>query len=60
MTIYLIGNTVDNSGLLDTRTPPTNPGFMVPEVTIGSIMVVASMFTALGLFAYRKRHTSKS
>ena len=56
MTIYLIGNTQDNSGLLDTRTPPTNPGFMVPEIAIGSIMAVASMFTALGLYAYKKKH----
>lgn len=57
MLIYLMGNTEDNSGLLDTRTPPTNPGFMIPEVAIGSIMAVAAMFTALGLFAYKKKHT---
>ena len=55
MLVYLMGNTVDGSGELDTRTPPTNPGFMVPEITAGSIMAIATMFTALGLFALRKR-----
>ena len=58
MLIYLIGNTVDNSGALDTRTPPTNPGFMVPEIALGSVMAVAAMFVALGLFAYKKKHAS--
>lgn len=59
MLVYLMGNTEDGSGLLDTRTPPTNPGFMIPEVAIGTIMTVAAMFTALGLFAYKKKHTPK-
>ena len=57
MLIYLMGNNEDDTFLLDTRTPPTNPGFMVPEVAIGSIMAVAAMFTALGLYAYKKKHT---
>ena len=58
MLVYLMGNTVDDSGSLDTRTPPTNPGFMVPEVTIGSIMAVAAMFTALGLYTYKRKQNS--
>jgi hypothetical protein len=33
--------------------------FVIPEVAIGSIMAVAAMFTALGLFAYKKKHTPK-
>lgn len=56
MLIYLMGNLEDNSGLLDTRTPPTNPGFMVPEITLGSIIAVATMFVALGLYAYKKNY----
>jgi hypothetical protein len=55
MLVYLMGNLVDNSGELDTRTPPTNPGFMVPEITLGSVMAVASMFTALGLYTYKRK-----
>jgi hypothetical protein len=31
--------------------------FVISEVAIGSIMAVAAMFTALGLFAYKKKHT---
>ena len=57
MLVYLMGNLVDGSGDLDIRVPPTNPGFMVPEVVIGSIMAVAAMFTALGLYAYKKKYT---
>jgi len=30
--------------------------FVIPEVPIGTIMAVASMFTALGLYAYKKKH----
>jgi len=59
MLVYLMGNTQEDSGLLDTRTPPTNPGFVVPEVAIGSIMAVAAMFAALGLYAYKKKQTPK-
>jgi hypothetical protein len=33
--------------------------FVIPEVAIGSMMAVAAMFTALGLFAYKKKHTSR-
>ena len=33
--------------------------FVVPEVAIGSIMAVAAMFAALGLFAYKKKQTPK-
>ena len=57
MLVYLMGNLENGSGNLDIRVPPTNPGFMVPEVVIGSIMAVAAMFTALGLYAYKKKHT---
>jgi hypothetical protein len=59
MLIYLMGKNDVSATKLDNRVPPTNPGFMVPEVIIGSIMAVAAMFTALGLFAYKKKHTPK-
>ena len=57
MLVYLIGNAVDNSGALDVRVPPTNPGFVIPEVAIGSIMAAAAMFAALGLFVYKRKHS---
>jgi hypothetical protein len=59
MLIYLLGKSEDGAELLDMNVPPTIPGFMVPEVAIGSIAAVASMFTALGLYAYKKKHTPK-
>lgn len=30
--------------------------FVVPEFAIGSVMAIASMFAALGLYAYKKKH----
>lgn len=59
MLVYLMGDLEDGMGLLDTRTPPTNPGFMVPEIAIGSVMAVAAMFTALGLYTYQKKQKTK-
>lgn len=55
MLVYLMGDLVDAMNQLNTRTPPTNPGFMVPEVAIGSIMAVAAMFTALSLYTYKRK-----
>ena len=56
MLIYLLGKSVDDATLFDMNVPPTNPGFMVPEITAGSIMAAATMFGALGLYTYRKKH----
>jgi len=58
MLVYLLGKSVNDADLFDMRVPPTIPGFLIPEVAIGSIMAVAAMFTALGLFAYKKKHIS--
>jgi len=33
--------------------------FFIPEVAIGSIMAVAAMFAALGLYVYKKKQTAK-
>jgi len=57
MLVYLLGKSVTDAELFDMRIPPTPAGFVIPEVAIGSIMAVAAMFTALGLFAYKKKHT---
>ena len=59
MLVYLMGKSENNGDLLDMRIPPTLAGFMVPEIVVGSIMAVAAMFTALGLYAYKKKHTPK-
>lgn len=56
MLIYLLGKSVNDATLFDMNVPPTNPGFMVPEITAGSIMALTTMFGALGLYSYRKKH----
>ena len=55
MLVYLLGKSTDNADLFDMRVPPTNPGFLVPEIVAGSLMAVTSMVAALGLFFYKKR-----
>ena len=56
MLVYLLGKSENDADLFDMKVPPTIPGFMVPEIAIGSIMAVSTMFAALGLFAYKKKH----
>ncbi len=56
MLVYLLGKSIDDAALFDMKVPPTNPGFLVPEITAGSIMAAATMFGALGLYSYRKKH----
>jgi hypothetical protein len=55
MLIYLLGRSEEGAELLDMNVPPTNPGFMVPEIAVGSVMAVASMFAALGLYVHKKK-----
>jgi hypothetical protein len=53
----LVRKSEDGANLFDMRVPPTNPGFIVPEIAIGSIMAVSTMIGALGLYTYKKKHT---
>jgi hypothetical protein len=59
MLVYLLGHSEDNADLFDMRIPPTEAGFVVPEIPVGSIVAAATMFTALGLFAYKRRRKTK-
>lgn len=59
MLIYLMGSSVNDSGTLDMRVPPTPAGFVIPEIALGSLMAIASMFTALGLYVYKKNKPTK-
>ena len=56
MLVYLLGKSVNDATLFDMKVPPTNPGFLVPEIVVGSLMAAGTMFGALGLFAYKKKH----
>ncbi len=55
MLVYLLGKSEDGAELFDMKVPPTIPGFVLPE--LGTIMAAVAMFTALGLFVYKKKHT---
>jgi hypothetical protein len=52
MAVYVLGKTGD-SELFNNRSPPTQPGFVVPE--LGTILLAASSFGAFALFALRRK-----
>ena len=52
MLVYIMGKS-DGSELFDMRVPPTIPGFVVPEIPLGTIAGLASMITALLLITKR-------
>jgi hypothetical protein len=55
MLVYLLGKSENGDKLFSMRVPPTNAGFVVPEIIFGSIMAATTMFTALGLYIYMKK-----
>lgn len=52
MIVYVLGKTGD-SELFNNRSPPTQPGFVVPE--LGTGLLAASSFVAFALFALKRR-----
>lgn len=52
MAVYVLGKTGD-SELFNNRNPPTQPGFVVPE--LGTVLLAASSFGAFALFALRRK-----
>jgi len=55
MLVYILGKHEDCAEMFDIQVPPTIPGFVVPELPLGSIMAVSSTLTALALFALKRR-----
>jgi uncharacterized surface protein with fasciclin (FAS1) repeats len=53
--VYIKAATSDHP----THLPEGPACFFIPEVTLGSIMAVAAMFAAFGLYAYKKKQTPK-
>ncbi|MHC4690133.1 MAG: hypothetical protein ACYS5F_10915 [Planctomycetota bacterium] len=51
MLVYLQGKSVNDATLFDMKVPPTTPGFVIPEIPLGTIMVLASMIAALAIYA---------
>ena len=52
--VYLQGKSVNDAALFDMKVPPTIPGFVVPEIPLGTIMGLATMLAALAIFAKRQ------
>ena len=52
MLVYILGK---DSDMFDMRVPPTIPGFMMPEVPIGTVLSLVTMVVAAGLMQLRKK-----
>ncbi len=50
MLVYIVGKS-PGSDIFDMIVPPTIPGFVIPEIPFGTIMVLASMIAALAIYA---------
>jgi len=53
MLVYILGKQTALSEVFDVRVPPTIPGFVIPELPLGTLMGLASMLAALVLIAKR-------
>ena len=53
MLVYVLGESVEGSGEYDTSVPPTIPGFVVPEVPLGTVLTLATMLGTVGVYKLR-------
>jgi len=53
MLVYALGKQEQESTLFDVSVPPTQPGFVIPELPLGTLMGVVSMLAALVLISKR-------
>jgi len=53
MLVYALGKASDSDTKLNRWVPPTNPGFVVPE--LGTILLAMGSFGALALFSMKRR-----
>jgi hypothetical protein len=54
MLVYVMGKSSECSEEYDMSVPPTIPGFVVPEVPIGTLLTLVTMVGTAGLYKYRK------
>ena len=55
MLVYVLGSSSENSGDLDMFVPPTQPGFVVPD--LATILLASASFSAFALYALKRRKT---
>ena len=53
MLVYVLGKS-EGSEVYDMSVPPTIPGFIVPEVPIGTILALVTMVGTAAIFKYKK------
>jgi hypothetical protein len=56
MLVYLLAKSTQSSTLYDMKVPPTNPGFLVPEVA--PLLLAGSSFGGLALYIFKRKKTS--
>ena len=54
MLVYIMGKSDCESRIYDMAVPPTIPGFVVPEIPIGTVLSVITMLGAAGLSKLRR------
>lgn len=54
MLVYILGKS-DCGGDYDMRVTPTDPGFVIPEVPIGTLLSALTMLGAAGLFKLKQK-----
>jgi len=55
MLVYVLGRSSENLGVLDMFVPPTQPGFVVPD--LAPILLASASFSAFALYAFKRRKT---
>ena len=55
MLVYVMGKSDCGSDTYDMRVPPTIPGFVVPEIPIGTVLSVLTMLGVAGLSKLRQK-----
>ena len=55
MLVYVLGESEEGSGVYDMSVPPTIPGFVIPEVPLGTVLALATMLGTVGVYKLRNR-----
>ena len=54
MLVYLLGASCDDATEFDMNVPNTIPGFVVPEVPLGTIVTLITMVAAVSVYRIKK------
>jgi hypothetical protein len=54
MLVYIMGKS-PGSSMLNMRVPPTIPGFVIPEIPLGSVTAIITMLSSAGLYLRKRK-----